>query len=448
MVDRIHWVRMGPQEYRLTWDIQNVDMDVNRLSLSAIPTDLGDQPYEGTANFLDGRMNLERILPNKWYSVRLEASKDQTTIWSFLGSVKSLPTEVTMTNVEDLNKPTVSNHFLWLYVNPQTYHLRWDIKGLAKYNMDTITIKLKRADDTGVPIEKSEKFQLGVTTLEDLDSDTLYNLVVKATANSNDIWTFDAKIKTLPTEMIMTEVVTIKATALPHHVSVVKLDSTTYQIKGNFESLAVLNADRMAVTAEAVDAPESVITKSERLAVKETNLEGLRPDTLYNVLLEAFAGEVKAWSYATTFKTSTTAKNFSRIWRVADIFFLFPQSGCNSIYIIITGDMKANAEANNKSPTSTKFMIPSLRQHLRFSHKRVLLQRTMQSCVEKKSGSASGQRMHPPTKMEDRAMVHLLDTRDGVLSPTAGECGGATYLLTSLHPPLPHFSRIFSCLTQ
>lgn len=102
-----HWYHVDLQAYRLSWDTHNLtELVATQIALNVASADLSGNPINKTAEFEEGGITLEKLHPDKLYTVNLEALIDKVCVWSYVGMIETLPTgELVL-----INENTVLTH--------------------------------------------------------------------------------------------------------------------------------------------------------------------------------------------------------------------------------------------------------------------------------------------------------------------------------------------------
>ncbi|KAL5963750.1 Oncosphere antigen B [Taenia solium] len=176
-----HWSRIDLQAYRLSWDTHNLtELNANQIALNVVSADLSGNQIHETGEFEEGAITLGKLHPHKLYTVNLEALKGKVRLWSYVGMIETLPTEVKMTKANETEEILQSHHFNWSRVGPQAYHLSWDVEGLASLHADRIRLFVLPVDPLTSPISNFGDFSSGAITLEVPGPDNSYIAIFEA----------------------------------------------------------------------------------------------------------------------------------------------------------------------------------------------------------------------------------------------------------------------------
>ncbi|VDM36958.1 unnamed protein product, partial [Hydatigera taeniaeformis] len=87
-----HWRHVAPYTCQLGWDVHKLaSLAANRIDVFMVVAESFDSPTSRTVNFSQGAVVMEKVRPNTLYVARLDALKDNTKVWYYVGELRTQP---------------------------------------------------------------------------------------------------------------------------------------------------------------------------------------------------------------------------------------------------------------------------------------------------------------------------------------------------------------------
>ncbi|VDK38884.1 unnamed protein product [Taenia asiatica] len=178
-----------------------------------------------------------------------------------------------------LNDEPLPPHFSWSFVSSTIIQLSWDVRRLAVLKAEELNMAVIPLKKNGT--SKSVDFQLGEITFDELDPETTSTVIFEPIRNGTSIFIYRNSIKTLPEGSV-----TRKTHPLPHFYWI-RMRYNTFSLLWSAKRFATFGIEQVNMSAHPTTGHGSTKFKTASVTAEEIILDGLMPDTLYEVKTEA-----------------------------------------------------------------------------------------------------------------------------------------------------------------
>ncbi|VDM27231.1 unnamed protein product, partial [Hydatigera taeniaeformis] len=193
---------------------------------------------------------------------------------------------------------TLPQHFRWSRVGPRSIQLSWDdhkIRGLSIHFINLIVSSL----DTKVPQFSGDvEFSDGSVVVDGLQPDTVYLVRLSAYAGGMEVLDHLSTIKTLKDESVTTRGMT-----LPQHFGWSRVGSRSIQLSWDDHKIRGFSLHFINLIVQKKGATAPQFSEMVEFSDGSVTVDGLQPDTMYDVRLSAYAGSMEVLDHISIFKT-------------------------------------------------------------------------------------------------------------------------------------------------